>query len=186
MPVAARRLWPGVVNPVGRRLQSKPPITVVGVVDDTRASGIDNEVRPYVYVPFWVFTPDSFALAIRADGNLSALASAAKAEVWRVDKTQPITHVEPMTAVVADSIGSRWFDFVLMAIFGGMTNLYGPVIGAAAFAYLEDILTTKFPNYYMLIFGLTMVIVITFLPDGLIGLVRRLWKGGAVKKNAIT
>ena len=32
-----------------------------------------------------------------------------------------------------------------MAIFGGMGQFYGPVIGAAIFAYLEEFLITKFP-----------------------------------------
>jgi len=43
---------------------------------------------------------------------------------------------------------------VLMAIFGGMGQLYGPVIGAAIFTYLDAIL---------------------YLPDGLVGLVQR-WR----------
>jgi putative ABC transport system permease protein len=43
---------------------------------------------------------------------------AIKNEVWQVDKNQPVTHVDEMTRVVADSIGSRWFQFVLIAIFG--------------------------------------------------------------------
>jgi hypothetical protein len=93
-------------------------MTIVGVVNDTRASGLDSDVRPYLYVPFWVFAPDSFAVTIRAEGNLGALVPAVKREVWRVDKDQPVTHVEEMTQVVADSVGSRWFQFVLMAIFG--------------------------------------------------------------------
>lgn len=114
---AARRLWPGVGNPTGRRLRGRNPMTIVGVVDDTRASGLDNEVSPYLYVPFWLFAPDSFAVTIRAEGNLAPLVPAVKAEVWRVDKDQPVTHVQPMSGVVADSIGSRWFEFVVMAIF---------------------------------------------------------------------
>jgi branched-chain amino acid transport system permease protein len=47
---------------------------------------------------------------------------------------------------------------VLMAIFGGMGQLYGPVIGAAIFTYLEEFLITRFPYYYMLIFGIIMVV----------------------------
>ncbi len=73
---------------------------------------------------------------------------------------------------------------MLMAIFGGMRNLAGPIIGAAIFAYIEEFLTTKFPYYYMLIFGTIMVLVITFLPDGLIGLLQRWRKGGSQKANA--
>jgi len=65
---------------------------------------------------------------------------------------------------------------VLMAIFGGMGNLVGPVIGAVIFAYLEDKLLTQFPYYYMLIFGIIMSVTILYLPTGLMGLAQRLWK----------
>ena len=63
---------------------------------------------------------------------------------------------------------------VLMAIFGGIGQLYGPFLGAAIIAYLEEILLTKFPYYYMLIFGVILAIVILYLPQGLSGLVDRL------------
>jgi branched-chain amino acid transport system permease protein len=65
---------------------------------------------------------------------------------------------------------------VLMAIFGGMGNLYGPILGAVIFAYLEEKLTTKFPYYYMLTFGVLMVVTILYLPGGIIGLVQKLRK----------
>ena len=54
-----------------------------------------------------------------------------------------VTYIDPGSAF---NINYSFFP-VLMAIFGGMTNLYGPVIGAAAFAYLEEILTTRFPTF---------------------------------------
>jgi branched-chain amino acid transport system permease protein len=73
---------------------------------------------------------------------------------------------------------------VLMAIFGGTGQLYGPVFGAAIFAYLEEILTTKFPYYYMLLFGSILVVVILFLPHGMVGLVQKWWKGGLKRQNA--
>ncbi|MGD8984382.1 MAG: branched-chain amino acid ABC transporter permease [Desulfobacteraceae bacterium] len=65
---------------------------------------------------------------------------------------------------------------VLMAIFGGMGQLYGPVIGAAIFTYLEEFLVTRFPYYYMLIFGIIMLVAILYMPGGLVGLVQKLWK----------
>lgn len=63
---------------------------------------------------------------------------------------------------------------VLMAIFGGMGSLFGPILGAAIFTYLEEILITRFPYYYMLIFGCIMIIAIVYLPEGLVGLVQKL------------
>jgi len=80
---------------------------------------------------------------------------------------------------------------VLMAIFGGMGQFYGPVIGAALFAYLQEyLLTSKVADYYMLIFGGILVVAIAFMPNGLVGLVQRLvqklWKGGKAEKQAET
>lgn len=75
---------------------------------------------------------------------------------------------------------------VLMAIFGGMGQLYGPVIGAAFFAYLEEFLITRFPYYYMLIFGLILVVAILFLPNGLVGLIQKGWKRVTGEQHADT
>ncbi|MFB0521473.1 MAG: branched-chain amino acid ABC transporter permease [Desulfatiglandales bacterium] len=74
----------------------------------------------------------------------------------------------------------------LMAIFGGMGQLYGPIIGAAIFTYLEEFLITRFPYYYMLIFGIIMVVAILYLPDGLVGLIQKLWKRISERKYAYT
>jgi branched-chain amino acid transport system permease protein len=63
---------------------------------------------------------------------------------------------------------------VLMAIFGGMGRPYGPIIGAAIFSYLGEFLITKFPYYYMLIFGIILVIAILYMPGGLVGLAQNI------------
>jgi branched-chain amino acid transport system permease protein len=75
---------------------------------------------------------------------------------------------------------------VLMAIFGGMGQLYGPIIGATIFTYLEEFLITRFPYYYMLIFGIIMVVAILYLPNGLVGLIQGCWKGGLDRRHAET
>jgi branched-chain amino acid transport system permease protein len=86
------------------------------------------------------------------------------------------------------------FTPVLMAIFGGMGNLYGPVLGAVLFAYIQEVLTTgNLKQYYMLIFGVLLICAIVFMPNGLIGLIQKLvglvrkWrKGGSAVQNANT
>jgi len=81
------------------------------------------------------------------------------------------TYIDPYSAFNSS------FSFlpVLMAIFGGMGWFYGPILGAAIFAYLEEILLTQFPYYYMLSFGIVMVMTIVYLPDGLAGLIQKTW-----------
>ena len=69
---------------------------------------------------------------------------------------------------------SRSFMPVLMAIFGGMGHLYAPIAGASIFSILEELFTTKFPYYYMLLFGLTMLLVIRFMPLGIEGVIEKL------------
>jgi branched-chain amino acid transport system permease protein len=79
------------------------------------------------------------------------------------------TYIDPYIAF--NSLYS--FMPVLMAIFGGMGQLYGPIVGATVFAYLEEVLITRFPYYYMLLFGAILLIAIVYLPDGLVGLIRK-------------
>ncbi|MGD9116078.1 MAG: branched-chain amino acid ABC transporter permease [Dehalococcoidia bacterium] len=84
------------------------------------------------------------------------------------------------------------FTPVLMAIFGGMGNIYGPIVGAVLFAYIQEVLTTgALKNYYMLIFGSVLICAIVFMPNGLMGVIQKVigWirkgrKGGSEVQNA--
>ena len=81
------------------------------------------------------------------------------------------TYIEPSIAF------NPLYSFipVLMAIFGGMGQLYGPVIGAAIFTLLQEWLSTDFPYHYMLLFGIILVAAILYLPNGLVGSIQKLW-----------
>lgn len=78
------------------------------------------------------------------------------------------TYIDPSIAF------NPLFSFmpVLMAIFGGIGRLYGPILGATIFALIEEVLITRFPYYYMLFFGIILIVVILFLPYGLVGLIK--------------
>jgi len=65
---------------------------------------------------------------------------------------------------------------VLMAIFGGITKIYGQLLGATVLTLLADMLLTKFPYYYNLLYGIILVCVILFLPQGLAGLTAQMMK----------
>lgn len=62
---------------------------------------------------------------------------------------------------------------VLMAIFGGTSRFYGPILGATIFTILQEFLITRYPYYFMIIMGATLVLVIVFLPEGLVGIIER-------------
>lgn len=90
------------------------------------------------------------------------------------------TYIDPKIAF--NPVNS--FMPVLMAIFGGLGSLFGPVLGAAIFSYLEEFLITRFPYHYMLIFGVILVVSILYMPGGLIGLAQKLRKWYAGRRNA--
>jgi branched-chain amino acid transport system permease protein len=69
---------------------------------------------------------------------------------------------------------------VLMALFGGIAQIYGWVLGAVVFTIITELLLTEFPYYYMLIFGIVVIVVLMFAPSGLSGLVTKWRKGGLV------
>ena len=56
---------------------------------------------------------------------------------------------------------------IVAAVFGGMGNLQGPIVGGLLFGYLEKTLRATWANYYNLGFGIIMVVVILFLPNGI-------------------
>jgi branched-chain amino acid transport system permease protein len=90
------------------------------------------------------------------------------------------TYIDPYIAF------DPFFSFmpVLMAVFGGMATFIGPIVGATVFGFLEELLLTEFPFYYMLLFGATLVVAITYLPNGLVGLAKKWTKGGRTKNHA--
>jgi branched-chain amino acid transport system permease protein len=92
------------------------------------------------------------------------------------------TYIDPFIAF------NPFYSFmpVVMAIFGGMGQLYGPIIGAVILTYLEEFLITKFAEVYMLIFGAVLVIAILYLHDGLVGLIQKLWRQISGRKHAVT
>ena len=65
-------------------------------------------------------------------------------------------------------------NVLIMAIFGGLGTLFGPIIGAVAFVFLRDELTSGF-EVWQLAFGIVFVVVVLLFPSGLVGLLTRLW-----------
>ncbi len=98
---------------------------------------------------------------------ISAFFMGATGAIWATK----LTYINPHVAF------SVLFSFlpVLMAIFGGMGQIYGPVIGAAIFAYLQETLQTEFSEIYMLLFGVVLVVAILYMPSGLVGLIEKTW-----------
>jgi len=68
------------------------------------------------------------------------------------------------------------FTPTLMALFGGIGQIYGWILGAVVFTVIAELLLTEFPYYYMLIFGIMIISVLLFFPSGLIGVLLKVRK----------
>ena len=58
----------------------------------------------------------------------------------------------------------------VMCLLGGAGTVFGPIVGAAVFLLLEEVLWSNFLQYNLAILGLAIVIIIFFLPGGLLKL----------------
>ena len=109
---------------------------------------------------------------------VSAVFIGAAGAIWAIR----LTYIDPY-------IGFNYLNSfmpVLMAIFGGMGQLYGPVLGAVVFSYLREILITRFPYYYMLLIGIILLLVILYLPNGLVGLIQKWQRRRLERQHATT
>ena len=64
-------------------------------------------------------------------------------------------------------------EVILMSVLGGIGQFFGPFVGAAAIIIIEDVVGAK-TEYWPLIIGLTMMVMVLLLPKGLVGEARLL------------
>lgn len=68
----------------------------------------------------------------------------------------------------------RSISWVLMAVIGGVGTIAGPALGAAIFVLVRQKLIASYPQLYLGLYGLLLVLVILFEPLGLTGIWLRL------------
>ena len=67
---------------------------------------------------------------------------------------------------------SRSGDLIIMVLLGGMGSVAGPVVGAVVFLVLEEVLS-GITEYWQLIFGPMLILVVLFARGGLLGFLTR-------------
>ena len=135
----AKRFWPGE-DPVGKRIstatsngQQTQWQTIVGVVGSVRHLGLDVEPRPEVYYHTSSNPPFGPVIVIRTTSDPQRLISLARAKVRELDKQVPISNVNTMDQLVAQSVAQRRFGMFLVGIFAALAlvlavvGIYGVV-----------------------------------------------------------
>ena len=60
------------------------------------------------------------------------------------------------------------FDPMMMAYIGGMGTIIGPIIGSIFFVGLKQLLVWNVGEYHLIIFGTLFILIVLFLPGGLV------------------
>jgi branched-chain amino acid transport system permease protein len=64
-------------------------------------------------------------------------------------------------------------EVVIFNVMGGMGTLVGPVLGAGFFFMLREMFSRYFTQYYLIPVGIIFTLMVMFLPQGLLGFLRR-------------
>lgn len=129
----AKRFWPGE-DPVGKRIstaistgQQIPWQTIVGVVGNVRHLGLDIEPRPEIYYHTNTSPPFGPVVVVRTTSDPQRLISIARAKVRELDRNVPISNVNTMEQLVAQSVAQRRFGMFLLGTFAALALLLAAI-----------------------------------------------------------
>ncbi len=81
------------------------------------------------------------------------------------------TYIDP--AIAFNSIVS--FQVVIMALLGGASRFWGPLVGVIPLVLLFEILQKYFPNHFLIVLGIVFLVIVYALPRGVVGFVDK-WR----------
>jgi putative ABC transport system permease protein len=121
----ARRYIPG--DPLGKRFSTNedkdgnhPWMEIVGVVNDVRDRAVQESPGPAYYRLFALDGNVSFRIIAQTSANPMPLAPAITRVVQSVDKDAPITHIETVDQIIANSVAEPKFQAALVGSFGAL------------------------------------------------------------------
>jgi len=75
------------------------------------------------------------------------------------------TYIDPDVVFIE----KRTVEMVMMSMLGGLGTVWGPPLGAATLYFLQDLVWGKFLQYHLLILGLLLILLVLFVPEGILG-----------------
>jgi predicted permease len=135
----ARESWGSASAAVGKRVRqftSTPWQEVIGVVEDVRQHGVDQDAPPIIYWPAMLNDPYTsqptiadqqdvtYVIRTQRAGTQSFLAEMQRA-VWQVNSNLPLAGVRTMQEIYAESLARTSFTLAMLAIAGSMALVLG-------------------------------------------------------------
>jgi len=119
----AQRYFPGE-SPLNKRIKignednSRPWMTIVGVVNDVHYSWINKEEIPTIYRAVRQAPPYYTTIAVRTPGDPLQFISAVRSQIAAVDPNLPLYNIKPMDRLITESIVGIAYVAAMMAVLG--------------------------------------------------------------------
>jgi predicted permease len=130
----ARRFWPNE-SPLGKRFRfggaEAPLLEIVGVAQDGKYAGLNEDPKAFVYRPLWQARLSSSSLIVRAETEPQQLIAAVRHELQQLDPRLPIASVKTMTEQLSFALlparlaASVLGGFGVLALVLAAIGLYG-------------------------------------------------------------
>jgi len=85
---------------------------------------------------------------------------------------------------VVFSIPDISIAMIVVAVLGGMGNLWGPPVGAIIVVVLSEILRANLGEAHLLVYAALIIVIVIFLPEGLVGWLARLLARRSSRRRA--
>lgn len=148
-----------------------------------------------IYVTGWLINRSRLGFAMRIIGNDETVARHVGIDVARAKvilfmisgafigitgtiMAPRFAYVEPPSAF--NPLIS--FQVVIMALLGGTSRLWAPLLGVIPFTILFDQVSAHFPNHTSLVMGVAFMAIVYLLPRGVVGLAQDLSRPKAGKR----
>jgi putative ABC transport system permease protein len=118
------------------RWRNDVEVEIVGVVGDVHLASLEDPARATVYLPHGQDPNNFMTLMLRTNGPETALVPVVRATIASLDPTLPVGGTLPLERVVSDSLGSRRFVLLLVAVLGGLALVLAGIGLFGVMAYL--------------------------------------------------
>jgi putative ABC transport system permease protein len=120
----ARREYGHAAAALGRRVatisgRGEETVEIVGVVRDVRFMSLDQPAIPEIYRPLSQTFMFPMAFVVRTSGDVAQLAAAVRREALAIDPAIPVAELQPLTTLIAASLGRPRLLSMLLLVFAG-------------------------------------------------------------------
>ena len=109
--------------------------TIVGIADDVRHGGLEQEIQPEVFVPMAQVPQGRISIALRTWNNPASLSNALRKAVTAADAKQPVFDIETMEERLSSATAQRRLIMLLICCFALLAVVLSAVGVYGVFAY---------------------------------------------------